>query len=444
MVSYPAFELGTSRGRLEFLMISDSELWARALNVIPSGTQTFSKAPYQHVEGVAPKYLARGAGSKVWDLEGRSYLDHILGLGPVILGHADVELTDYLCEVMKSTGVCLSLPHEAEITLAEKLVSLIPSAEKVRFAKNGSDATSGAVRAARAYTGRSMVACSGYHGWHDWYIGSTSRNLGVPTQVSALTKSFVMNDYRSFNAVIEETSADLAAIIMEPLGVESLEPEFLAYVRDYCDDKGVVLIFDEVISGFRFDLGGAQTDFAIKPDLSCFGKAMGNGHPVSALVGKAEIMDSLDKAFFSFTFGGEIVGLFAAIKTIQLLEQRKTLETIHDLGFEFIRRVSSQINDIELGDYIGIKGKPFWPVFKFSGSQNFQGAHVETFFRQELVKRSVLTRPGVFFSGAHSQADLDDLCNAVYESLQLVKDGIDSENLLAKIEGKVVTPVIRG
>ena len=230
-------------------------------------------------------FLAKGKGCRVWDVDGNEYVDYIQGLLPNILGYAHEEVNRAVAEQL-GQGHSFSLPHPLEVELAERLVRLIPCAEKVRFGKNGSDATSGAVRAARAFTGRDRIACCGYHGWQDWYIGSTTRNAGVPGAVRALTHPFIYNDLGSLQKLLDSHPGEFAAVIMEPVNFWPPAAGFLEGVKSSCAPARRLLIFDEICSGFHFGLGGAQKKFGVTPDMACFGKAMGNGFPISCVVGR--------------------------------------------------------------------------------------------------------------------------------------------------------------
>src|SRR2546422_4445450 len=280
------------------------EYFARARKVIPSCTQTFSKGPTQFVQGVAPNFLERGRGSHVWDVDGNEYVDYVMALCPIVLGYDD---PDVIAAVQRqlADGVTFSLAHPLEVEVAEALAKIVPCAEMVRFGKNGSDATAGAVRVARAYTGRDLVVCCGYHGWQDWFIGTTTRDRGVPGAVKALTKTFQYNDLKSLDRVLTEHRGQVAVVIMEPVIFQEPAPGFLEGVRDLTHRHGALLVFDEIVTGFRFGLGGAQEYFGVTPDLACFGKGMANGLPISAIVGRADVMKLFEEVFFSFTFGGE-------------------------------------------------------------------------------------------------------------------------------------------
>ena len=280
------------------------ELKARAEKLIPTCSQTFSKAPTQFVQGVAPVFLARGEGSHVWDVDGNEYIDYPMALGPIILGHNYPAVTEAVTRQMKD-GNIYSLPHPLEVEVAELLVELIPSAEMVRFGKNGSDVTTGAVRAARAFTGRELIACCGYHGWQDWYIGTTTRNQGVPQCVREQTLPFEYNQIESLERILQQNPGKIAAVIMEPVGIVEPQDGFLQQVLDLTHEAGALLIFDEIVTGFRVALGGAQEYYGVTPDMTCCGKAMGNGYPASAVVGRRDVMEWFDEIFFSFTFGGD-------------------------------------------------------------------------------------------------------------------------------------------
>ncbi|MBW1735929.1 MAG: aminotransferase class III-fold pyridoxal phosphate-dependent enzyme, partial [Deltaproteobacteria bacterium] len=248
------------------------EFLTRAEKVIPLASQTFSKSHIQYPEA-SPYFLVRGKGSRVWDVDGNEYIDFVNGLLPVILGYCDPDVDKAVMEQMKK-GVTFSLASPLECELAEMLVDLIPCAEMVRFGKSGSDATAGAVRVARAYTGRERVAVCGYHGWQDWYIGSTVRNKGVPECVRRLTHSFTYNDLSSLERLFDQYPGEIAVVILEPMNVEDPAPRFLEGVKEVTHKHGAILVFDEIITGFRYALGGAQELFGVVPDLAAVGKSM--------------------------------------------------------------------------------------------------------------------------------------------------------------------------
>jgi glutamate-1-semialdehyde aminotransferase len=310
----------------------DRALLERARRVLPGITQTYSKAPDQHVQGVYPVYLERGDGCRVWDMDGREYIDYPCALGPVLLGYRDPDV-DAAVREQVDRGASFSLGHPLEVEVAELLVGLIPCAEMVRFVKTGSEATSAAVRLGRASTRRDHVAMCGYHGWHEWCVGHTARNAGVPQAVRELTHQWSYNDVDSLRRVFDEHPERVGVVIMEPVGVEEPQAGFLAAVRDLAHERGAVLIFDEVITGFRMAPGGAQELYGVVPDLAAVGKGMANGYPLSAVVGRSDLMELVTAAtYISGTFAGDAVALAAARATLEKLRREPVCEHLWRQG----------------------------------------------------------------------------------------------------------------
>src|SRR5437763_1516910 len=280
--------------------------WERAQRVIPMGTQTLSKSPTQFVQGVTPIYLQRGKGSHVWDVDGNEYVDYPMALGPVLLGYAEPVVDDAIRRQL-ADGITATLMHPLEVEVAERIVALCPGVEAVRFGKSGSDAVSAAVRAARAYTGRDRVLVSGYHGWHDWYIATTTRNRGVPEIVSGLVGTFPFDDLDALEQGLR--GDNVAAVILEPSGATVPSPGFLQGAVDLSRRHGAVSVFDEIITGFRVAPGGARERYGVVPDLSCYGKALGNGMPISARHSDADVdrsLDAMDEAFATMEAGDDL------------------------------------------------------------------------------------------------------------------------------------------
>ena len=420
---------------------SDS-LWEKACEVIPGGCQTFSKMPYQHVSGVSPKLLSRGSGCRSWDVDGNEYIDYMMSLGPNILGYADENINKAAFEGSK-LGVVSSLGHPLETKLAEKLVSIIPCAEMVRFGKNGSDVTTAAIRAARSFTGRDKILVCGYHGWHDWYIGSTSRNLGVPKEVQNLTLDFKYNDIDSLKNAFKNYPGEIAAVIMEPVNFIEPEDGFLEEVKLIAHENNALLIFDEVITGFRMNIGGAQKHFNVTPDLACFGKAMGNGYPMCALAGKAEIMNVFEEAFFSGTFAAELVSISASIATIMAIEERGTIEHINTMGLRLKDGYNNIAKSLGLTHITKMIGYGWWPEYLFYDDDGNVCLQRQSLFQQEIVRRGVLTRAGIFLCGAHQIVDIDKTLEIFQEALIVVGAAIEAGKVLEWLDGEVLEPVIR-
>lgn len=434
-------KLSTQRAKPLVLKNSDS-LWEKACKVIPGGCQTFSKMPFQHVAGVSPKLLSRGSGCRSWDVDGNEYIDYMMSLGPIILGYVDEEINTAAFEGAK-LGIVSSLGHPLEASLAEKLKSIIPCAEMVRFGKNGSDVTSASIRAARSYTGRDKILVCGYHGWHDWYIGSTSRNLGVPKDIQNLTLEFYYNDIESLKNAFKSNPGEIAAVILEPVTFFEPKDNFLEKVKSITHENNALLIFDEVITGFRMNIGGAQAHFNVTPDLACFGKAMANGYPISALVGRAEIMSVFEKAFFSGTFAAELISISAAIATINAIEDRGTLEHINLMGLRLKDGYNDIVNSLGLNHLTKMIGYGWWPEYLFYDEIGNVSPVIQSLFQQEIVRRGILTRSGIFLCGSHQILDIDKTLKVFQEALEIVNVAVKTGKVLEWLDGDVLEPVIR-
>ncbi len=369
-------------------------LHQRALDTIPTGSQTFSKSSWNFVKGATPLMLERGVGARVWDVDGNDYVDHVLGLLAIVLGYRDATV-DGAIRAQLERGISFSLATELEAALAERLRALIPCAEMARFGKNGSDATSGAVRLARAHTGRDKIALSGYHGWHDWYIGTTARRLGVPDAVQALSTSFPFNDADALERLLVAEPNAYAAVILEPAGIEAPAPGFLERVRALTERFGVVLVFDEIITGFRVALGGAQKHYNVVPDLACVGKAMGNGMPISAVVGRKAIMRRMEDIFFSGTFGGETLSLAAALATIDALERQDGIARMHALGARLRAALGALLTRHGLSQAFKATGPDWWPRLAVMPDERTPGPVLQSLMQQELAEDGVLIGAGL-------------------------------------------------
>ena len=423
--------------------IEKSKAWLeRANRVIPGCSQTFSKGANQHVRGVAPVFLAKGKGCRVWDVDGNEYIDYIQGLLPNILGYAHEGVNIAVAEQL-GQGHSFSLPHPLEVELAERLTRLIPCAEKVRFGKNGSDATSGAVRAARALTGRERIACCGYHGWQDWFIGSTTRNAGVPVAVRALTHAFVYNDLGSLEKLLGDHPGEFAAVIMEPVNFWPPAAGFLEGVKTLAHRHGALLVFDEICSGFHFGLGGAQKRFGVTPDMACFGKAMGNGFPISCVVGKADVMKVFEDIFFSFTFGGEVASMAAAMAVLDVLETTPAFIQMQANG----RVLQEGLNDLArqagLNERIKCIGYPFWSLIKFLDAEGKDSFLVRSLFTQECVKRGVLLLATHNMTAAHDPLAIEQTLKVYAEVCKTVANWLSDSRPEKYLEGEMIQPVFR-
>jgi len=414
----------------------------RALKRIPIGSQTFSKSHVQYPVGAAPMFLDRGRGSQVWDVDGNQYVDFVNGLLPVILGYCDPDV-DQAVSAQLTKGVSFTLPTSLEIELAELLAEIIPCAEMSRFFKNGSDATSGAIRVARSHTGRDRVAVCGYHGWQDWYIGSTLRNKGVPTVTRNLTSVFTYNDIDSLHRVLNDHPDEFAAVIMEPMNVTDPKPGFLAECRELAHRHGALFVFDEVITGFRFHLGGAQTLYGVEPDLASFGKSMGNGYPISALVGKAEYMQQMEEVFLSGTFGGEALSLTASIATIQKMRREPVHQRLADSGQQIKDSAQARIERHGLQHCLSVSGHPTWSFINFRDTPQATLWEIKTLYLQEVLALGVLTLGTHNLSYSHSASDLVKLADAQDVAFGRIREALDSPNFADYLAGAPLVPLFR-
>lgn len=418
------------------------KLLKRAEKTIPLGSQTFSKSKVQYPENKSPLFLTHGQGARVWDVDGNEYVDLVGALLPVMLGYNDPDV-NYAIRNQLDKGITFSLATELEAQLAEKLVEIIPCAEKVRFAKNGSDVTSAAIRVARAHTGRDKIIVCGYHGWHDWYIGSTTRNKGVPEAVQALTYKVPYNDLNAVEDLLRKHPNSFAGLIMEPMNIAEPAPNYLNDLKALLHKYGALLIFDEIITGFRFSLGGAQELFGISPDLASFGKAMGNGMPISALVGRADIMDTIEEIFFSGTFGGEALSIAAAIALIDKMQREPVIKTMWNIGKILRDATQELINNYGLESIISMKGKDCWTLLNFDKQQNATAEAIKTLFIKEMIANGVIIIGSHNLSYALNDADLTQVYNAYNNTFEKIASCLKKNNIETELEGKVLQPVFK-
>lgn len=407
--------------------------------LIPNCSQTFSKSYLQFSVGASPLFVKEGRGCYLTDLDGNTYIDYTMGLGACILGYAFNPVIERVEKELKR-GTVFTLPSYLETGLAELLKEIIPCCEMVRFGKNGSDVTSAAVRLARAYTGRKYVVCCGYHGWQDWYIGTTTRNKGVPEEVRNLTLTFEYNNIQSLQKLFEEYHNQIACVIMEPVGVEEPKEDFLQKVKDITHKHGAILIFDEIVSGFRFSLGGSQEYFGVVPDLACFGKAMGNGMPISAIVGRADIMELFEEVFFSFTFGGETASIASAIGTVEYIRDNEVIPYLWRQGQKLKEGIQKLIEDKDIEDIAFVKGYAVRFLLDFRGDDSLK---LKTLFQQECAKRGLLFTGGHNIALPHEDEIIEKTLKVYDEVLDLIKYAVEYNIVDELLEGQVLQPVFR-
>jgi glutamate-1-semialdehyde 2,1-aminomutase len=412
----------------------------KALDLTPLGSQTFSKSLTQLPFGVSPYFVERANGAFFWDIDNNKYIDFSNALAAVTLGYCDSDVDSAVRSQMES-GVTFSLPHRLEAEVSKILIDSISCAEQVRFAKNGSDATSGAIRLARAFTGKERVAVCGYHGWQDWYIGSTTKNLGVPFAVQELTHSFKYNNIDSLKSILKKYPNEFAAVILEPLTGEYPKENFLEEVKLLTHNAGALLIFDETVTGFRVSYGGAQELFGVTPDLATFGKGIANGYPLSALVGKKIYMQTLKDIFFSGTFGGETLSLAAAKAVLKKLKKDSVIKYLTELGTYLHKELDTLIEELNISYFLAYSGHPSWSFLIFKDTKNATLWELKTFFMQEIFKCGVFTIGAQTLSYAHTQQDIDYLLKSYRKVFSMMKESIENNTIQNKLECEPLKPL---
>lgn len=374
---------------------------------------------YNSIEGAYPIYASHAQGAYLWDIDGNRYIDYTLGYGTVVLGHADPRVTDAVVQELK-TGSCLSpLWKPAQVELTSLLTSVIPEAEMAFLMKTGSDATSGALRLARIYTGRDKVVRWGYNGWHDW---ATPRPVGVPTSTRAETLEFCYNDIVSLQTVFEKYPDQIACVLMMPFEVEAPYSGFLQEVKALAHESGALFILDEMRSGFRMALGGAQSYFGIQADLATYSKSMSNGYPISAIVGRADILRGVGRTKMTATFFASSAEMVAAITTISILKETDAIPHIWAMGKMFQDGIRTIIT--ELGISAQIIGYPPFPLIQFTMSDGTENEKAKAIFYTETTRLGVLFHPNHhwYISAAHTEEDIEytlDVCKKSFEAVYL-------------------------
>ena len=419
-----------------------TEFLTRAEATIPIGSQTFSKSRTQYPVSISPLFATKANGPYLWDLDGNKYIDLVSNLAAITLGYRNGQVDSAVRKQMK-LGNGFSLPSTLEAVVAEKITSLVPSAEMVRFGKNGTDATSAAIRLARAYTGRDYVAVCGYHGWQDWFIGSTSRNKGVPKKTSALTLTFKYNDIKSLEKIFIKYPKGIAAVILEPMTNEFPESKFLEKTKKLCQKYGAVLIFDEIITGFRFSKGGAQEVFQVTPDLSTFGKGIANGYPLSVVCGSREIMREMENIFFSGTFGGELLSLAAANVVLGMHQKDEISPRLNKYGEELSQDLQKLIDQADMSGSLEIKGHPTWKFLEWKDGSEFTAPELKTYFMQEMFRSGLLILSTHNVTLAHNKKIRGVIISKYERVLTLMKKAISEGNLKDKLEVIPLEPLFK-
>ncbi|NCJ05410.1 glutamate-1-semialdehyde 2,1-aminomutase [Synechococcales cyanobacterium C] len=424
-------------------------LKAKSHRLIPGGAHTYAKGDDQYPE-LAPGFLVKGKGCHVWDVDGNEYIEFGMGLRAVTLGHAYASVIEAAHHQMLQ-GINFTRPSTLEIDCAEAFLSLIKGADMVKFAKNGSDVTTAAVKLARAYTGRNRVAICGSHPFFsvdDWFIGSTPMSAGIPEAIQALTVKFQYNDLPSVQALFEQYPGEIAGLMMEAETTEPPQPGFLEGVQQLCAQYGAIFILDEIITGFRWHRGGAQAVHGITPDLSTFGKALGNGFAIAALAGKREIMErggldhDQERVFLlSTTFGAEHHALAAAMEVMRIYTQEPVIEHLARQGERLRHGIQQAVAALGLSGYFGVMGRPCNLIYFTCNQNKVRSQPFRTLFLQETIKRGVIM-PSLVVSYSHSDADIDHTIEAISEALVIYRRALE-EGVDKYLTGRPVKPVFR-
>jgi glutamate-1-semialdehyde 2,1-aminomutase len=425
-----------------------NSFYERAKKVIASGTNTFSRAPGVFPDGVSPKFLERQNGSHTWDVDGNKYIDMVMGCGPVTIGHNNPDINNAIKNQMDK-GTLFSMLNPLEVEVAEKLVDCIPCADMVKFSKNGSDVCAASIKIARHVTGRDMIFCWGYHGFADWYIATTDRNAGIPNAVKELTKTFEYNDIDGLKAMFEQYKDRVAAVIMEPVIAEKPKDNFLQKVKDLTHENGALLIFDEMISGFKFAMGGVQEYLDVIPDLATFGKGITNGMPLGVLAGKKEYMKEFDKVFLSSTYAPEALTLAAASANIDFYKKHNVIDELWNKGRYIEDGFNTVIDKHLIRKNISLVGYPVRLMVNSHDDNGVQDPKLATLYQQEMFKHGILCFSGVLMlSYSHSEKDLDLLIDAFDKTCKVIKECLESgksiDSYLNGIPGEPVFKGLRG
>ena len=423
----------------------------RLHELVPGGAHTYARGPDQYPDGMAP-IIRSGHGSHVIDLDGNDFVEYGMGLRSVTLGHAHPAVTEAVRAAV-ADGTSFTRPSHWELAAAEDFLQRVPGAQMVKFTKNGSDATTAAVRLARAATGRHLVAAcrsQPFFSTDDWFIGTTEMDTGIPTEIREATVGFDYNDLQSVHRVLEEHPGDIACLVLEPAtALAEPEPGFLEGLREIADAEGIVLVYDEMITGMRWSAGGAQAVYGVTPDLSTWGKALGNGVAVSALAGKRELMElgglNTDRPrvfLLSTTHGPEAIGLAAHLAVSRVYREEDVVGTLERRGTRLAAEVNEVSRELGLEDHVAVIGRPSCAVFTTKDHELRPSQAFRTLLMQELLRRGILGQSFVI-SAAHTEDDLDLTIEAMADALPVYARAIEQGGVEGLLEGRPVAPALR-
>ncbi len=427
------------------MILKSKSLYEKAKELMPGGTQLLSKRPEMFAPGHWPAYYQNAKGCEIIDQDGNELLDmSMMGVGTCLLGYGDPDVSSAVINRIESGSMC-SLNNPEEVQLAEKLLSIHPWAEQVRYARTGGEAMSIAVRIARASAGREIIAFCGYHGWHDWYLSANLSSsspaghlsghllpgldpLGVPHGLSGTVIPFRYNQADELKSILKKYSGKVAAVVMEPTRHDEPMPDFLKQVRELCDLADAALIVDEITAGWRLHYGGVHLKYGLEPDMAVFGKALGNGHPIAAIVGKRKVMEAAQSTFISSTYWTEGVGPVAALATLNKLESIDVPSHLKTISRKF--RDGLQEVSISHGLNIRFSGHPAITVIEF---EHPQAAALQTLFTIQMLQHGILTGSGFYVSWAHREEHINRFLEAADKILPQLGDAIESGNIMKRI-----------
>jgi glutamate-1-semialdehyde 2,1-aminomutase len=421
------------------------KLWEKAKEMIPGGTQLLSKRPDQFLPGQWPSYYQKAKGIEVWDLEGNKFIDmSLMGIGACILGYADDDVNEAVKKVVE-LGTMSTLNCAEEVELAEMLLDIHPWADMVRYARTGGEAMAVAIRIARAFSGKEKVAFCGYHGWHDWYLAanlSADSNLdghllpglkpaGVPRGLKGTAYPFNYNRINELEDIIEKN--DIGIIVMEPIRNHEPEDDFLSRVRKLADDIGAVFIFDEITSGWRLNVGGAHLIYKVQPDIAVYGKAISNGFPMAAIIGKYNVMNAAQDTFISSTYWTDRIGPTSSLATIHKMQDNNVPVHLSKIG----NLINKGWDKLAKEQNLKINIEGILPLTHF----DFDYEHsltLHTLFTQEMLKRGYLASKAVYVSYCHSDEYVDRYMENVDEVFGILRKAVDQNNAFDLLQGPAV------
>lgn len=416
----------------------------RELKVAPLAAQTFSKSYRYYMPNQAPMFIDHAEGARLYDVDGNEFIDFVCSLGPITLGYNYPAVNKAVIEQLNK-GIIFSTQAPVECELAEKLVEVLPMAEMVKFVKNGGDATTSAIRLARAYTGRKRVAMSGYHGMHDWSIGASANRKGVPEEVCALTKTFKYNDLESLENLLKEYPNEYAAVILEPIQADGPKEGYLQAVVDMAHKYGAVAIFDEVVSGFRYAIGGGSELYGVNPDLASFGKGCANGMPISFIAGKKEIIKLIEQGvFISTTFGGDALSMAGALATVKEMQEKDVIGHAWKLGQIMLDGLKELIKKHGVEQAVSVSGLAPHCGVAFEGVGSLNYLDINSIYSKVMLENGILCVAINNISFSHTEEDIKKYLDAADKAFAEIKKAIDKDSLEGILpDGARVNPIFK-